>query len=203
LNPIQPKKLFETIRIENGKAAHLNYHNKRLNQSRALLFGLHNPIDITTYLANPPSKGLYRAKLIYDHKEIQINYYAYKPKPIRSLKLIESDISYAFKALDRKHLESLREDADEYDDVLILKNGYLTDTSIANIALRQHGIWYTPAAPLLAGTTRARLLESGKLIPREIPASDIHHYDSLALMNAMIGFSILEKVSLSLPIRDI
>ena len=44
-----------------------------------------------------------------------------------------------------------------------MKQGLLTDTSIANIALSDGTHWYTPAHPLLKGTKRAALLEEGIL----------------------------------------
>ena len=54
------------------------------------------------------------------------------------------------------------------DDILIVKNGLLTDTSIANIALYDGNDWYTPLHPLLKGTKRAELLDKGVLKEKEI-----------------------------------
>jgi 4-amino-4-deoxychorismate lyase len=196
MNPIMhPDTCFETIRIEEGVAAHLSYHNARLNQTRKALYGIEEPIDLGKYLQDIPPKGLYRAKAIYDKKSIKPFYYIYKPKIIEKIKIIEAEVSYAHKYLDREVLERLLASAEGYDEILITQNGYLTDTSIANIALRQDGIWYTPATPLLPGTTRARLLDEGKIIAREILASEIVQYDGLGLMNAMIGFH--DRISIS------
>ena len=107
---------------------------------------------------------------------------------------MEADISYEHKYLDRTALETLLADAKGCDEILITREGLLKDTSIANIALRQRGVWYTPATPLLPGTTRARLLREGRLIPREIHTDDLAQYDGFALMNAMIGFSVWEQM---------
>jgi 4-amino-4-deoxychorismate lyase len=181
--------LFETIRIEEGVAAHLSYHNARLNQTRKALYGTEEPIDLGEYLQDIPPKGLYRAKVIYDKKSIKPFYYIYKPKIIEKIKLIEAEVSYAHKYLDREALERLLVSAEGYDEILITQNGYLTDTSIANIALRQDGIWYTPTTPLLPGTTRARLIDEGKIIPRDIHHTELPQYQEIALMNAMTGFS--------------
>jgi 4-amino-4-deoxychorismate lyase len=189
--------LFETIRIEEGVAAHLSYHNARFNQTRKALYGIEEPIDLGEYLQDIPPKGLYRAKVIYDKKSIKPFYYIYKPKNIEKIKLIEAEVSYAHKYLDREVLERLLASAEGYDEILITQNGYLTDTSITNIALRQDGIWYTPTTPLLPGTTRARLIDEGKIIPREILASKIVQYDGLGLMNAMIGFYEIDIHALS------
>ncbi|HIP61209.1 MAG TPA: hypothetical protein EYG98_01490 [Sulfurovum sp.] len=187
------KKLFETIRIENGIAHNLKYHNARLNHARKHLFGTTDDIDIEKYLIDIPSSGLYRAKLIYDRNIQDITYYIYKAKTIQTFRLLGADINYRYKYLNRVQLDTLIEENQEYDEIIIIKDELLTDTTIANIALRQDGIWYTPAEPLLQGTTRARLLDEGKIITKNIKATDIDSYDGLALMNAMIGFRIIDR----------
>jgi len=126
--------------------------------------------------------------MIYDENSINTYYYIYKPRIIEKIAVIEADISYPHKYLDRSALESLLTKAKGYDEVLIMQNGLLSDTTIANIALRRNGQWFTPSTPLLPGTTRARLLTEGKLILQEIHYKDFNQYDGLALMNAMIGF---------------
>ena len=63
----------------------------------------------------------------------------------------------------QKKLNSLFQIRQDKDDILIVKNGLLTDTSIANIALYDGNDWYTPLHPLLKGTKRAELLDKGVL----------------------------------------
>lgn len=75
---------------------------------------------------------------------------------------------------------------------LIVRNGLLTDTSIANIALWNGLHWYTPAHPLLKGTHRARLLDEGILTERDIPVEEIKQYQKICLFNAMLHFGEME-----------
>ena len=76
--------------------------------------------------------------------------------------------------------------------MLIVRRGLLTDSSFCNIALlREDGRWITPERPLLAGTMRDRLLESGVLRPGTIPADELHAYRRIALFNAMNGWGTL------------
>jgi 4-amino-4-deoxychorismate lyase len=78
---------------------------------------------------------------------------------VSSLHLIESDtINYTYKSTHREELNALYAQRGMADDILIVKDGYLTDTSIANIALYDGHTWFTPAHPLLQGTKRAELL---------------------------------------------
>ena len=181
-------KLFETIRIQDGKALHLSYHNDRCNRSRKLLFGAEERIDLAEFLQNLPSSGLYRAKIIYDAKSVHTSYTIYRPRKTTLMRLLETDLSYPHKYLDRQVLDQALAQHADCDEILFTRRGLLTDTTIANVALRQAGIWYTPATPLLPGTTRARLLDEGRIALRDIPVSTIAAYDGLALMNAMIGF---------------
>jgi 4-amino-4-deoxychorismate lyase len=106
-----------------------------------------------------------------------------------SFALTEFAGTYEYKYADRRVFEDLRRLHPGVEELILCRKGLLTDTTIANIALRRGMIWYTPRRPLLAGTTRARLLEEGKLIETDIPCDEITGYDELALMNAMIGFA--------------
>lgn len=184
--------LLETIRCEYKEAKHLSYHQKRLEESRQML-GITKRYDLHT-LITPPDEKLYRCRFLYDKQGYSIEFHPYSPKKISSLKLITCDsLEYPFKYADREVLNTLFELRGECDDVLIVKNGYLSDTTIANIALQIDGVWLTPDAPLLRGTTRARLIDEGFLIPSPLKPSDIAKATKIALMNAMMGFIEVEN----------
>jgi 4-amino-4-deoxychorismate lyase len=112
----------------------------------------------------------------------------YTPKTIRTIRPVETDIAYPHKSIDRSALEALLAAHPSADEILVTWQGYLRDTTIANVALRQDGIWYTPDTPLLAGTVRARLIDEGRLFSRSIHRNDLTAYDGFAIMNALIGF---------------
>ncbi|WP_187647882.1 aminotransferase class IV family protein [Nitrosophilus labii] len=184
---MKEKIFFETIKIEDGKVFHIDYHNKRLNKTITDNFGLKKDIKLQNFIESPPS-GLYRCKIIYDRDILQISYYPYKIREIKKLKLIKSDIDYSYKYLDRNDIDTLFEKRGEADDVLIVKEGYITDTSIANIAFFDGKKWLTPKKPLLKGTTRERLLKEQKVFLADIKVKDLKKFEKFALMNAMIGF---------------
>jgi 4-amino-4-deoxychorismate lyase len=78
---------------------------------------------------------------------------------IESLKLVEDNtISYRHKYSDRSHLLELMNMRGDCDDILIVKDGYITDTSFSNIVFFDGDKWVTPARPLLRGTMRESLL---------------------------------------------
>lgn len=114
-------------------------------------------------------------------------------KSVRSLKLVSSDaIGYAHKYEDRKVLDELYNQREKCDDIIIVKNGFITDASYANLIFRKGAEWFTPATFLLAGTMRAFLLDSNQIKSTEIRAGDITKYDSCKLINAMLGMDAQE-----------
>ena len=154
------KKLFETIKVENGHFFNLKWHNQRLNRSRLELFGETKKIHLEDYLP-PPFHGFLRCRVVYRNEVESIELFPYIPKEFTSFKIISSNINYSYKYDNRQELQHLLDPS--FDEIIIEKNGLLTDTSIANIAFYDGKSWFTPTTPLLAGTTRARLLEKGFL----------------------------------------
>lgn len=186
---------LETIKSLNGEIFNLPYHQRRY-ESVLNTFNISDFKNIQDYL-KPPSRGLYRCRFVYNKKDIHITYHEYKKKDVKSLKLVYDDkIEYAEKSTNRKVLDKLFEKKEDCEDILIVKNSLVTDTSIANIAFYNNGLWYTPKKPLLKGTTRARLLDESKIIEKDIFVNDLGNYSKVALMNAMIDFDIITKYNL-------
>ncbi len=185
--------LLETICIKDSEVLHLYYHNQRFNKARKELFGIESFFDLATILS-PPSIGIYRCRILYDYSIQEIEYIPYQTKNIQTITLIESTLEYNYKYADRSELDSLKKSASMSDEILIIQNSLVTDTSIANIAFLENKIWITPKKPLLAGTTRQRLLDNGFLREKNIQADKIHLFDGVALMNAMVGFKIITPI---------
>lgn len=187
--------LLETIRIENGEIHNLAYHQQRCDSTRKTLF---NSTDILNLLDSigAPKKGLYRCRVLYADTLHSVEYIPYTPKEIHSLKIVGSEINYNFKYANRDTFTDLLTEHNEVDEIIIEKDGYLTDTTISNIAFFREGKWYTPATPLLQGTMRQKLLDDGFLQTKDIKKKDLHNYTQVALINAMIGFKILNHFNI-------
>ena len=177
---------LETLRIEAGEIKHLRYHQARVDATCEALGYAHHRLELSA-----PAIGLYRARVIYDDVVRSITYHPYvPPPPIRSLALVEADVEYRYKYADRSALDALPRYG--CDDVLITQCGYVRDTSMANIALYDGDRWWTPAEPLLAGTTRARWIEEKKLEVARIHVEDLHGFSKVAILNALRGFAEVE-----------
>ena len=183
---------LETIKAIDGEVQHLLYHQKRYEGvlNSLAIKNVHNLKEIL----NPPKKGLYRCRVVYSTKDIKVEYIPYIKRQVQKLKLIESNtIEYSKKYADRKELDSLFLQKGEGDEIIIIKNGFVSDTSIANLAFFDGDLWLTPKTPLLEGTTRARLLEKSKIFEKDIRVEDIFSFKKIALMNAMIDFDIIAE----------
>ena len=186
-------KYFETIKCDDYAVFNLEYHAKRI----AKTIGLN--INIGDYIY-PPSNKLLKCKLIYTQEGIfDVEYQEYKKRDIRSFKIIHDDnIEYSKKELDRTSIDEIYAKKADCDEIIIVKNGIVTDTSIANIAVLYEGIWYTSKKYILEGTTRNRYLDDNYLVEKDITLKMLEKSEKISLMNAMVDFDIIENYSLSL-----
>ncbi len=181
---------FETILMVGGKAKNLRYHEERMNSTRLKLFGYHIPLRLDDIV--PPGESVYRCRVVYGDKIDSVQFTPYTKKKIGILKLVVSDIRYPYKVVDRDELDELFALRDAADDIIVVRDGLITDTTIANIALHDGLQWLTPKKPLLKGTMRQKLLDDGFLVEADILAEDLGGYQQIAIMNALRGFDILD-----------
>jgi len=182
-------RLFETIRVVDGKPLHLDYHAARMNRSRQKLFGCTDLVDLEQVLrsAGRSGPGIEKCRVVYGREVCTVASEPYTPRVVRSLTLVDCDsITYEHKFVDRSCFDDLLRDV-KTDDILVVKNGCITDASFASVVFHDGSRWLTPATPLLPGTARARLLQSGEIAEREIRKADLRHFRKAALINAMIG----------------
>lgn len=138
-----------------------------------------------------------RGRLVYNlHGEADFSLLPYAPRRIETLRLVHDDhIDYALKRTDRSALDACFARRRGADDVIIVRRGLLTDTTVANLALfdPHTARWYTPAVPLLAGTHRSALLSAGVLTPHpNLTPESLVRFTRLRLFNALLGWGECE-----------
>ena len=183
--------LLESIRLCDGNFQNLFYHERRMNRGLKLLCGVQEHFDLEEFLnkIERPSTGLFKCRLVYDESSRDLEFIPYRPKKIDTLRVVEHDrISYEFKYADRKLIDRLYGLKKECDDILIVKRGFVTDSSFSNLVFRRGQRWYTPWSALLKGTMRSSLLERNLIQEEEIRVEDIKTFDSFKLINAMLQF---------------
>jgi len=179
---------FETIKCDDYKIFNLQYHEKRIANTIGKNFNLQEYIY-------PLNEQLLKCKVIYNEDEIlDVSFTPYIKKEIKKLKLVFDDsIEYKCKYENREDLNMLVKTKGDADEIIIIKNNMITDTSIANIAILIEDKWFTPKTPLLHGTTRAKYLDMNRLKEFDIDVETFKKAKKIALLNAMIDFDILEK----------
>lgn len=181
-------RLLESICYDGKGYPLLDYHQLRINKAFKEIFNSEQPLKLQEILPDHiDGTGLLKVRVLYNQTQHHIESSLYVKKSLSSLRLVFADsIDYDHKYANRSQLEMLFEQRDTADDVLIIKNGQLTDTSYANIALLKDEVWYTPLKPLLPGVRRAKLLAEGKLEATSLGPEDLHQFEQVSLFNAMI-----------------
>lgn len=183
--------LIETICLKDGEFMNLNYHEQRAQRALLVLFGSSKKPGLEDYLKNIefPRRGLYKCRIIYNDQFRKAEFISYERRVVNSLKIVVDDaISYEHKFEDRHELNALFSKRETCDDILIVKQGLITDTSHANVVFKENEHWVTPQSHLLAGTMRQNLLEKKIITANEIRVIDLHRFTKFKLINAMVGF---------------
>jgi len=182
-------RLVETIKFHKGELQNISYHNERFNRSRQLLYKINEYFDLRDLLTIKSNIifGIYKLRIIYGKFVEKIEIIPYQMKKINSLKIVENnEIIYSFKYENRFIFDKLLEKKEKCDDILIINNGKITDTSYCNVVFSDGSKYYTSSTPLLKGTKREQLIRDGIIFEEDIALKDLKHFKKAFLINAMI-----------------
>jgi 4-amino-4-deoxychorismate lyase len=184
--------LIESIKLLDGEFFNISYHEQRMNRSLKELCGAEDFFDLAKFLekCEAPEQGLYKCRITYDEHSNDVEFFQYAPASVKSLKIVENDrIDYEFKYKDRSEIERLFAQRKTCDDILIIKDGFVTDSSYSNIVFRKGKRWVTPWSALLKGTMRQSLLERNIIEEEDIRVEDIASFETCRIINAMLEFN--------------
>ncbi|MBI3218089.1 MAG: aminotransferase class IV [Bacteroidetes bacterium] len=180
-------RFLETIKLLNGEFYNLEYHQQRLSDTCSH-FKL-TDIKLHSFLKDQsiPRKGLYKCRIVYGADQTKFECIPYHAKSVKSLKLVESDsIDYQFKWEDRTEMNQLFNQRGDADDVIVVKNGLVTDSSYANLLFWNGKNWLTPNEPLLRGTQREFLIKTELIKQTTVSISDLRKFEKVKLINSML-----------------
>ena len=120
-----------------------------------------------------------KCRIVYGRSLSEISFAPYVPREIRSLRLVAADdeLDYHLKYADRSALARLLQRRDDCDEILIVRDGAITDTSYSNVAFFDGRKYVTPDTFLLNGTRRQYLLGTGVLTECRITPSDLGGFE--------------------------
>lgn len=182
-------QFIETIAIKNKAIQHGNYHQQRLiNTLRHFnskvwidLSKIHIPISVDNFL--------HKCRITYNLQKIEkIEFEKYVSKQINTVVLIENnEIEYNFKYANRQFLIDLLNKS-KADEIIIVKNKLITDSTYSNICFYNEHNWITPSSPLLNGIMRTFLLEKKIIKEEKLTVFDIKNFSYFKFINAMNDF---------------
>ncbi|MGB2403849.1 MAG: aminotransferase class IV [Flavobacteriaceae bacterium] len=183
---------FETLCVINGHIQFPELHQQRYQKTCRGFYG-HDPSqDLLHGLTIPLSfqQGHVKLKVWYNQSRREAEFSKYPYHPLHSLQCVEAPlIDYPLKYSNRSALDALIKHKGNCDDVLILQHGAVRDASYANICFWTGQHWVTPKKPLLQGTKREHLLQTGQIHPTEITINDFSAFTHFKLINAMRNFT--------------
>ncbi|SHJ59531.1 4-amino-4-deoxychorismate lyase [Reichenbachiella agariperforans] len=186
-------QFIESINYQGGKPELLDLHQQRVNRTFAHFYPQAHIHDLGKLLPEIPDCNQHKCRVLYDESEVYVEFIVYHRPTIQSLRLVEGDeIDYTYKYVDRSALSTLFEKRGEADDIIIVKDGMLTDSYFANLAFYDGNRWLTPETPLLSGIRRTQLINEKILHPTKISVSDLRRFQKVSLINAMNDLSKLE-----------
>ena len=183
-------QFIESIKVEDQKAFLMEFHQKRVNDTFAH-FGAQGSIDLEKIFKSleHDEDGLYKLRIVYDlNRNFKHQMIPYAIPEIENFQLVENNsYDYSFKFEDRKEFEKMKTKA-KTEEIIIVKNNHITDTSYTNILFLKGETWYTPTTYLLNGVMRQHLLKEKKIKEAEITLQNIREFTHFQLINSMNDF---------------
>lgn len=189
-------RFLESIHVKQGVAELISYHQARYEAC----MHHHYPNAPKTNLKNllkhaPTTEQTYKLRIEYSYKIEKIEYIPYQTRQIESYKLIDAEhLKYDWKYADRSDINALHTKVAN-QEIIIVQNGLITDSSYSNIVFERKGKLFTPLKPLLHGVRREYLLKTGKIHPIDISVSEISLYESVYLINGLLALENAPKLS--------
>lgn len=183
-------RFIESIKVEDQKIFLKELHQKRMNDTFSN-FGKECKIDIYSLFLNleHDEDGLYKFRIEYDlENQFKTQVIPYVISELDDFELvIDNEIDYNFKSADRTQLQNLKNKS-HADEIIIVKNNQITDTSYSNLLFLKDKTWFTPKSYLLNGIMRQNLLKLKKIKEAEITLDNIKEFSHFQLINALNDF---------------
>jgi 4-amino-4-deoxychorismate lyase len=185
-------QFFESIRVKDGIAEQLGFHQLRVNRTLKAFDASNHSIELASIVQQLvlPADGLFKLKISYDlNGNYQSAFTPYQYKQIQNFALVDiKEQSYDYKFSNRDWINEALIQSGK-DEIMMHDGGLIKDCSYTNIVFYDGVNWYTPAVPLLEGTQRAKLIEEGIIQPKALYVQDIPNFKKFKCINAMLNWN--------------
>jgi 4-amino-4-deoxychorismate lyase len=185
-------QFFESIRVKDGIAEQLGFHQLRVNRTLKAFDASNHSIELASIVQQLvlPADSLFKLKISYDlNGNYQSAFTPYQYKQIQNFALVDiKEQSYDYKFSNRDWINEALIQSGK-DEIMMHDGGLIKDCSYTNIVFYDGVNWYTPAVPLLEGTQRAKLIEEGIIQPKALYVQDIPNFKKFKCINAMLDWN--------------
>lgn len=200
-NPYRDFQLIETMaHVPDEGVRNLHRHLHRLASSAQYFgFALHLQQVRIEVAAATENAGPLRVRLVLARSgAVRVELGPLPPPSIRPVRLavdpepVDSSQRWLYHKTSQRHTYTRRAARHPYADDVVLVNerGEVTETAIANLAVRLDQTWWTPPldAGCLPGIERGRLVDLGHLHERSMTPEDLGRADALAVVSSLRGW---------------
>ena len=184
-------QFFESIRVKDGIAENLGFHQLRVNRTLKAFDASILSIDLASIVQELvlPAAGLFKLKISYDlNGNYQSVFTPYQYKQIQNFALVDiKGQSYDYKFSNRDWINEALIQSGK-DEIIMHDGGLMKDCSYTNIVFFDGVDWVTPTAPLLEGTQRAKLIKEGIIQPKALYVQDMPGFKKFKCINAMMDW---------------
>lgn len=180
---------IETIRVEDGSFRLLPLHAARMQATCMEAYGCVAPVPDLSPACVPANlrRGTVKCRVRYGREAVKVEFERYEPRRVDSLRAVRADgLDYHLKYADRTALEAVRSLRGGADEVVMVRDGLVTDTSYSNLLFRAGERLLTPRMPLLEGVMRRWLLDRGMAEEADIPAGMLVAGNPLGITEAVM-----------------
>ena len=192
-------QFLESICAINGEILNLKYHQRRVNRTFKTFFRNATPLNLSNLFKNyEKSNNKTKIRVLYSEKNYSITVEEYTERKIEKVKIvIDNEINYSFKSANRDKINEHVINNKDYDDIIIVRNNLVTDSSYANLLFFDGTDWITPKNPLLKGTKREQLLLKKQIKEKTVTLNDIFYYPFFMQINALLSFDEKNMININ------
>jgi branched-subunit amino acid aminotransferase/4-amino-4-deoxychorismate lyase len=213
------ESIFTTCRVESGSVIDLERHiNKLIDDAKSYYFlasteSIRKKVNqvipkleasgaLRITISAPKRDGLIGKfagkEMIVTTSFRELNLSVHKPVRLKLAKRVQDEKLCDFKIGSygkELYLKRLAINAG-FDDVLFYGEGKVFETSTSNIFFRKGDSLFTPKSGIYKGLTRAKIIDSGNIIEKDISLVDIQNneFDEIFLCNSIYERIVVEDI---------
>lgn len=191
--------------VENGKILNLEEHQIRIESTFKKYYPEYQAHQLQSINLSKldTSNERQKLKLLYNHSTFQFLLSQIEKISFSKFYLIHlSYFQYNYKYSDRLIFKNLKQQLVSDEEIIMVINNEITDTSFSNLCFYDGSGWFTPSKTLLNGTMRSHLIKEKIIATNKIQVDDLVKFSKFKMINALNNFNTAHEYSTSIIITS-